>query len=297
MGDFPAQRHKIPGAVREATAQGYYSSFVPATATQGRPSGGLAILCKDGQPQQRFEKGEHWQLGRWSHHLLPGNLPHTGGVHVYKIWVVIVLMTPLALEKNRALCIEVLGSVSSLGQRTCQMIRLGLSWVPFTWSDADDKVKWETALMWQPTRVPVNMCPLSLPKHWSNVCQAVRNLEFWLLVGPHLHLRPEQWPTVRLPAPAPEPEIVETARSAALPAPPFAIGPHQRVVEHETYGICFDCERHVGVHTGRKCFNYHAFKPLLRGKKGLNWLLESNRKTLLLLHKRRHQWRLRAGIG
>eukprot|EP00971_Amphidinium_carterae_P110129 2181339-Amphidinium_carterae.1 len=57
------------------------------------------------------------------------------------------------------------------------------------------------------------------------------------------------------PGPAPEPEIVETAASAVLPA-----GPHQRVVEHETYAICLDCERHVEAHTGRKCFNCHALK-------------------------------------
>eukprot|EP00971_Amphidinium_carterae_P243379 4832750-Amphidinium_carterae.1 len=68
------------------------------------------------------------------------------------------------------------------------------------------------------------------------------------------------WPGVRHPAPEPEDEIVETARSAALAAAPFAIGPHQHVVEHETYAICLDCQRHVGVHTVRKCFNYHALK-------------------------------------
>eukprot|EP00971_Amphidinium_carterae_P297160 5903416-Amphidinium_carterae.1 len=37
-----------------------------------------------------------------------------------------------------------------------------------------------------------------------------------------------------IPAPQLEAEIVETARSAALPAQ-FACGPHQHVVEHETY--------------------------------------------------------------
>eukprot|EP00971_Amphidinium_carterae_P011161 219949-Amphidinium_carterae.4 len=68
----------IPGTIREATAVGYFSSFVPVRATQGR----LGILSKDGQPQQRFEKGEHWQLGRWSQHLLPCE----GGVHVYNIY-------------------------------------------------------------------------------------------------------------------------------------------------------------------------------------------------------------------
>eukprot|EP00971_Amphidinium_carterae_P030818 606305-Amphidinium_carterae.1 len=85
----------------------FYSSFVPAKATQGRPSGGSGILCKDGQPQQRFEKGEHWHLGRWSHHLLPC----TGGLHVYKIYGY-GSDNPLGLEKTLALCIEVLGAVS-----------------------------------------------------------------------------------------------------------------------------------------------------------------------------------------
>eukprot|EP00971_Amphidinium_carterae_P059772 1182521-Amphidinium_carterae.1 len=72
--------------------------------------------------------------------------------------------------------------------------------------------------------------------------------------------RPEQWPRVRTPAPALKPLIVETAESAVLPAVPFVIGPHQCVGEHETYAICLDCERHVGVHTGRECFNDHALK-------------------------------------
>eukprot|EP00971_Amphidinium_carterae_P169655 3361462-Amphidinium_carterae.1 len=58
----------------------------------------------------------------------------------------------------------------------------------------------------------------------------------------------------------PEPEIVEIARPAALPAALFACGPHQHVVEHETYAVCLDCQRHVGVHTGRKCLNYHALR-------------------------------------
>eukprot|EP00971_Amphidinium_carterae_P345215 6486043-Amphidinium_carterae.1 len=59
-------------------------------------------------------------------------------------------------------------------------------------------------LMLLPTKVPVNM-PVPLEpseewKHWSTVCQAVRN--FWLTVGPTLRVRPEQWPRVRRPADA-----------------------------------------------------------------------------------------------
>eukprot|EP00971_Amphidinium_carterae_P289910 5756530-Amphidinium_carterae.1 len=34
-------------------------------------------------------------------------------------------------------------------------------------------------------------------QHWGTVCQAVRH--FWLLVGPKMRIRPEQWPRVRLP--------------------------------------------------------------------------------------------------
>eukprot|EP00971_Amphidinium_carterae_P146988 2912886-Amphidinium_carterae.1 len=46
-----------------ATDNGYFSSFVPARGTVGRPSGGLAILCKQAVPQQRMEEGHHWKLG------------------------------------------------------------------------------------------------------------------------------------------------------------------------------------------------------------------------------------------
>eukprot|EP00971_Amphidinium_carterae_P219549 4358901-Amphidinium_carterae.1 len=93
---------------------------------------------------------------------------------------------------------------------------------------------WLTLL---PTMVPVNICPSSLPKSGSK-------------------LPMEQLAQGQASGPALEPEII----AAALPAAPFAIGPHQRVVEHKTYAICLDYERHVGVHTGRKCFNDHALK-------------------------------------
>eukprot|EP00971_Amphidinium_carterae_P028195 555248-Amphidinium_carterae.1 len=70
-------------------------------------------------------------------------------------------------------------------------------------------------------------------KHWSAVCQAVRNI--WLLVGPKLRNRPEQWPRIRLPAPELEPEVVESERPVRFPAELFICGPHLRVVAHETY--------------------------------------------------------------
>eukprot|EP00971_Amphidinium_carterae_P224028 4445453-Amphidinium_carterae.2 len=99
-------KDKLAGAVREASALGYYSSFVPAKKAQGsgRPSGGLAILCQDGQPQQRFEKVN---TGNWVDGLITCS------------------DDPLASEKNRALCIEFLGSVSSLGPR---QVLLGRHW-------------------------------------------------------------------------------------------------------------------------------------------------------------------------
>eukprot|EP00971_Amphidinium_carterae_P279935 5557128-Amphidinium_carterae.1 len=55
-------------------------------------------------------------------------------------------------------------------------------------------------------------------KQWSTVCQAVRN--FWLLVGPKLRIRPEQWPRVRLPV-EPELAVVGSEGPVWFPAEPF----------------------------------------------------------------------------
>eukprot|EP00971_Amphidinium_carterae_P338115 6475304-Amphidinium_carterae.3 len=107
------------------------------------------------------------------------------------------------------------------------------------------------------TREHLPLEPSEEWKHWCKVYQAVHNL---LLVGPKLCARPEQWPSVRLPDRSLEPELVESARTAALPSAPFAISPHQHVVEHETHAICLDCQRHLRVHTGRKYFNHRALK-------------------------------------
>eukprot|EP00971_Amphidinium_carterae_P105857 2096458-Amphidinium_carterae.1 len=70
---------------------------------------------------------------------------------------------------------------------------------------------------------------------------------------------------VRLPALEPEPPVVVAVELVALPAAPFVVGPHQRVVEHETYAICLDCsrQRHPHCHAlkGRPC------QPLTRKKR------------------------------
>eukprot|EP00971_Amphidinium_carterae_P036472 717097-Amphidinium_carterae.1 len=89
----------------------------------------------------------------------------------------------------------------------------------------------------RPTTVLVLMCPLNILKREAlgyGVSGCVRNV--WLLVGPKLRLRPEQRPRVRLPAPTPEPVEVVAVEETNLPAAPFVVGPHQRVVEHATYG-------------------------------------------------------------
>eukprot|EP00971_Amphidinium_carterae_P142244 2817747-Amphidinium_carterae.1 len=51
---------------------------------------------------------------------------------------------------------------------------------------------------------------------------------------------------------------------------PLATSTMLHVVEHEAYATCLDCQRHVGVHTGRKCFNCHKGRPctFLKRKKG-----------------------------
>eukprot|EP00971_Amphidinium_carterae_P162221 3215634-Amphidinium_carterae.1 len=78
----PGPLPRIAGAVRQASELGYFSSFIPARGTAGRPSGGLAILCKQAAPQQRMEDGQHWEAGRWAHYLLS----YEGGLHVYNVY-------------------------------------------------------------------------------------------------------------------------------------------------------------------------------------------------------------------
>eukprot|EP00971_Amphidinium_carterae_P165559 3281901-Amphidinium_carterae.1 len=96
---------KIPGASRMASENGYFSSFVSAWGTAGRPSGGLAILCKQAVPQQRLEDGAHWEAGRRAHYILP----YEGGVHVYNVYGY-PSTDKQAPEKNREILVEVMGS-------------------------------------------------------------------------------------------------------------------------------------------------------------------------------------------
>eukprot|EP00971_Amphidinium_carterae_P057168 1130381-Amphidinium_carterae.2 len=97
-----------------------FSSFIPARGTAGRPSGGLAVLCKQAAPQQRMAEGMHWEAGRWAHYLLP----HEGGLHIYNVYGY-PSTDKQAPEKNRAMLVEIMGSVASLGKRP---ILLGGDW-------------------------------------------------------------------------------------------------------------------------------------------------------------------------
>eukprot|EP00971_Amphidinium_carterae_P307216 6105594-Amphidinium_carterae.1 len=68
--------------------------------------------------------------------------------------------------------------------------------------------------------------PVTKWKPWGPVSQAVRNL--WLLVGPKLRIRLEQWPRVRHPAPEAEPDLVVPVELTTLLAAPFVVGLRQR---------------------------------------------------------------------
>eukprot|EP00971_Amphidinium_carterae_P029094 572117-Amphidinium_carterae.2 len=62
-------------------------------------------------------------------------------------------------------------------------------------------------------------------------------VHFWRLEGPQLPERPEDEPRVKLPAElaVEAPEVpVKLLKGQAFPEAPFQIGPHQRVVRHET---------------------------------------------------------------
>eukprot|EP00971_Amphidinium_carterae_P259554 5150073-Amphidinium_carterae.3 len=105
-------RDKVSSAKFIADKLGYYSSFTPTRKTEGRPSGGLALLCSKAQPLQRMEKGTHWELGRWAHHLLP----YDGGLHVFNVYGY-SSDKERAHELNREVCLEIFAAVAALGNR------------------------------------------------------------------------------------------------------------------------------------------------------------------------------------
>eukprot|EP00971_Amphidinium_carterae_P142957 2832369-Amphidinium_carterae.1 len=57
------------------------------------------------------------------------------------------------------------------------------------------------------------------------------------------------------PAPKLAPDVVDPVELAELLAAPFVVGLHQQVVGCATYVICLDCNRHVGIYTGRQHIN------------------------------------------
>eukprot|EP00971_Amphidinium_carterae_P233542 4634806-Amphidinium_carterae.1 len=105
-------RDKVTSAKFIADKLGYYSSFTPARKTEGRPRGGLALLCRKAQPLQRMEKGTHWELGRWAHHLLP----YEQGLHVFNVYGY-SSDKERAQELNREVCLEIFAAVAALGNR------------------------------------------------------------------------------------------------------------------------------------------------------------------------------------
>eukprot|EP00971_Amphidinium_carterae_P108343 2145139-Amphidinium_carterae.3 len=104
-------REQVSSTKYTAYKLGYYSSFTPARKTDGRPSGGLALLCRQAQPLQRLEKGTHWEQGRWAHHLLP----FEGGLHVFNVYGY-SSDKDRAHELNREVCLEIF-AVAALGNR------------------------------------------------------------------------------------------------------------------------------------------------------------------------------------
>eukprot|EP00971_Amphidinium_carterae_P319360 6347297-Amphidinium_carterae.2 len=94
---------RIAGATRQASGLGFFISFVPARGTAGRPSGGLAILCRQG-----CSSAKDAPTGR-----LGAGLTTSCPLKV------------VCTSKNRELLLEVMGSVASLGKRP---ILLGGDW-------------------------------------------------------------------------------------------------------------------------------------------------------------------------
>eukprot|EP00971_Amphidinium_carterae_P276094 5479009-Amphidinium_carterae.1 len=59
-----------------------------------------------------MEKGTHWELGRWAHHLLP----FEGGLHIFNVYGY-SSDKERAQELNREVCLEIFAAVAALGNR------------------------------------------------------------------------------------------------------------------------------------------------------------------------------------
>eukprot|EP00971_Amphidinium_carterae_P049176 969142-Amphidinium_carterae.1 len=56
-----------------------------------------------------MEKGTHWELGRWAHHLLP----YDGGLHIFNVYGY-SSDKERAHELNREVCLEIFAAVAAL---------------------------------------------------------------------------------------------------------------------------------------------------------------------------------------
>eukprot|EP00971_Amphidinium_carterae_P241509 4795343-Amphidinium_carterae.1 len=77
-------RDKVTSAKYTAKQLGYYLAFTPARSTSGRPSGGLALLCKRAQPLQHVEAGTHWEAGHC--HFLPFESNFDARLYVFNVY-------------------------------------------------------------------------------------------------------------------------------------------------------------------------------------------------------------------
>eukprot|EP00971_Amphidinium_carterae_P253770 5037781-Amphidinium_carterae.4 len=76
---------------------------------------------------------------------------------------------------------------------------------------------------------------------WADFANEV--CHFWRQVGPQLRERPEAEPRARLQAePAVKPPAAQQS-AQPLSGAPFQLGAHQRVVKHEAFLQCLDCNR------------------------------------------------------
>eukprot|EP00971_Amphidinium_carterae_P276850 5494340-Amphidinium_carterae.1 len=100
-----------------AKQQVYYSAFTPARKTGGGRG-----------PMERVEQGEHWEAGRWAHHLLPFDQ----GLHIFNVYGY-SSDHERSPELTRELCIELFSAVAALGNRKI------FAWVLGDWNFAPDE--------------------------------------------------------------------------------------------------------------------------------------------------------------